>query len=106
MQFSSVGAARRWIGALMVCFAGLIPLTASANSLSYSYDSTTGRLATVTDLTTGQVNTYHYDNNGNVILISTSASSGVSISGFSPSYGQVGTQVTVTGSGFDPTASN
>jgi YD repeat-containing protein len=67
----------------------------------FAYDEA-GRLVGVTDAV-GNTATYTYDAAGNVLSIGRGTST-VSILAFSPSSGPVGTNVTITGAGFDATA--
>jgi len=46
--------------------------SAFANSFNYTYDPATGRIATATDTTTGQVARYSYDAVGNIIGVQVS----------------------------------
>ncbi|MEO8306261.1 MAG: IPT/TIG domain-containing protein [Betaproteobacteria bacterium] len=48
---------------------------------------------------------YTYDAAGNIVAIGRGAAAGVSIAGFAPASGPVGTIVTISGTGFSPTAS-
>ena len=67
-------------------------------TISYTYDKN-GRLTTVADSATGSA-TYSYDAVGNILSIARAGTAQVSILGFSPTSGPVGTQVTVSGTGF------
>jgi len=71
--------------------------------IAYAYDDL-GRLVGVTDQS-GQTATYSYDPVGNLLSISRGNSSSVSITGFTPSAGPVGAQVTVYGTDFSPVPS-
>jgi YD repeat-containing protein len=72
----------------------------------YAYDEL-GRLVQVTD-PSGNSAIYRYDPVGNITAIDRPGSGGsnpVAISGFTPTSGLVGTTVTISGTGFSPTAS-
>jgi len=77
---------------------------ASANQsvISYFYDGS-GRLIGASD---SQANTadYTYDSAGNLLSIFVNPSSQVSIAGFDPNHGAVGSTVTISGTGYSPTA--
>lgn len=70
----------------------------SASSVTYSYDAL-GRL-TRASVPTSNPAYYTYDAVGNLLSVTV-----VSISGFSPTSGKVGTSVTITGTGFSATLS-
>jgi YD repeat-containing protein len=98
--------------------------TGSVGGISYVYDAN-GRLVEVIDGQSGNTAIYQYDAVGNLLSIKTNSSGGggggsggggsgggtggggtsISISAISPDQGPVGTQVTISGSGFSPTAS-
>jgi YD repeat-containing protein len=67
----------------------------------YAYDEA-GRLIGMADAT-GNTTTYTYDALGNIVSI-TRGSAAVSIIGFTPRSGPVGTSVTIVGAGFSATA--
>jgi len=71
--------------------------------ISYAYDSL-GRLVGVSDSRTSAA-IYAYDAVGNLLSISTNPSSQVSIMGFVPTSGPVGTTVTISGTAFSTTPS-
>jgi len=71
--------------------------------ISYFYDES-GRLIGASD-SQGNTAGYSYDSAGNVLSISVNPSSQVSILGFDPIHGPVGTPVTISGTGFSSTAS-
>ncbi len=73
------------------------------STITYSYDQL-GRLTGVVDSQSDAV-TYNYDAVGNLLAITRNSSSQVSISGFAPQSGPVGTSVTISGSGFSNTPS-
>ena len=75
---------------------------AGQSVITYSYD-VLGRLTGTVD-SQGDAVAYSYDSVGNLVSISRNASSQVSISGFTPPSGPVGTSVTVNGTGFSATA--
>jgi YD repeat-containing protein len=76
---------------------------AGQSSISYFYDAL-GRLIGASD---SQSNTaaYSYDAVGNLLSITNNLSSQVTIIGFDPTNGPVGTAVTISGTGLGPTAS-
>jgi YD repeat-containing protein len=79
---------------------------ARGGDVKYVYDEL-GRLVQVIDATNGNTAIYKYDAVGNLLSITTGSStpgSSVSISQISPDSGPVGTQVTISGSGFSATA--
>ena len=55
---------------------------------------------------TGNVVEYSYDAAGNIVQVKRQSTSGLSISGFTPSSGAVGTSITILGSGFSATPAN
>jgi hypothetical protein len=77
---------------------------AFADSVNYYYDQL-GRVIEAANATSGQAAVYRYDAAGNIASINTVALSTLSIAGFSPVKGTVGTQVAIAGTGFNPTAS-
>lgn len=80
---------------------------ARGGDVKYVYDEL-GRLVQVINATNGNTAIYKYDAVGNLLSITTGSStpgSSVSISQISPDSGPVGTQVTISGSGFSATAS-
>ncbi|MDJ0911744.1 MAG: IPT/TIG domain-containing protein [Woeseiaceae bacterium] len=83
-------------------FLGLLaPATGLAAETQYSYDEL-GRLVLVT-YPDGSAISYEYDANGNRTSSQHAQGGEVLISSFSPSSGQAGTSVNITGSGFSPT---
>lgn len=70
-------------------------------AVSYVYDDL-GRLAAVVDQA-GETAIYNYDAVGNLLSISRSSSAQTAIAAFTPGEGQVGTSVTIRGSGFNTT---
>jgi RHS repeat-associated protein len=73
--------------------------------IRYGYDAS-GRLAGVVDPSAGAA-TYSYDATGNITAIGRPTPGDVVILGFDPLAGSVGSTVTISGDGFDPTpASN
>jgi YD repeat-containing protein len=82
----------------------LFTVAAPSNGpISYTYDAL-GRLIGVVDAL-GNGATYSYDAVGNILLISRVNAGQVSIIGFSPTTGPIGTTVTISGTGFSTTAS-
>src|SRR5687767_3843378 len=81
---------------------GLGPASADASDITYVYDGL-GRLIAVVD-PAGDTAVYSYDAVGNLLSISRQSSVLVSVIGFSPGSGPVGTTVTIYGTGFGPTA--
>lgn len=77
--------------------------TENQSSISYLYDEL-GRLIGASDAQ-GNTADYAYDSVGNLLSISVNPSSQVSIIGFDPGSGPVGTTVTISGTGFSSTAS-
>ncbi|WP_241021941.1 IPT/TIG domain-containing protein [Burkholderia sp. Ac-20353] len=82
-----------FFAAVTLCWAGTYNL---------SYDEL-GRLTGVVD-SSGNAATYNYDATGNIVSIAR-GNAAVSIVGFTPSSGAVGTNVTISGYGFSTTAS-
>ncbi len=74
---------------------------AVGQGVQYIYDDL-NRLVGVVD-PSGEVAQYSYDAAGNLLAITWSSSSQVSIIDFSPRSGPVGTTVTITGTGFSAT---
>jgi YD repeat-containing protein len=72
-------------------------------AVSYTYDDV-GRLTGVTD-SSGNAANYSYDSVGNILAISRSTPGQVSVVGFTPDSGPVGTSVTISGTGFSSTSS-
>ena len=72
---------------------------ANQRTISYTYDKN-GRLTTVADSASGSSATYTYDPVGNIASVIRSGTAQLSVLGFSPISGPVGTTVTVTGTGF------
>jgi YD repeat-containing protein len=75
-----------------------------AAAVSYVYDEL-GRLVGVVD-PAGDTAVYTYDAVGNLLSITRYASSTVSLIGFTPSKGPIGTTVTIYGTGFSTTPSS
>jgi YD repeat-containing protein len=93
--------------ALALAFAvGLSPgldRSAHAGNITYVYDPL-GRLVAVVD-GLGNAASYQYNNVGNLLSISTSNGSSLSIFSLSPNNGPVSTSVTIYGDGFSTTPS-
>ncbi|MGH7265475.1 MAG: IPT/TIG domain-containing protein, partial [Candidatus Rokuibacteriota bacterium] len=83
---------------LMACFALATP---AAADIVYHYDEL-GRLRAVVDHS-GESAEYTYDATGNVLSIIRRPAGAVAIIEFTPKRGPVGTQVTVSGTGFSAT---
>jgi YD repeat-containing protein len=77
---------------------------APSGPVSYAYDAI-GRLIQVTD-PSGDGAIYHYDLVGNITSIERPSASAVSISGFTPTSGSVGSSVTIYGTAFSTTSAN
>jgi len=98
-------------GLALIAFALPIPLghlpglssLADAGNITYVYDPL-GRLVGVVD-GSGNAATYRYDGAGNLISISTTNASHVSIFSLSPNNGPISTRVTIYGDGFSTTPS-
>ncbi|WP_414450036.1 beta strand repeat-containing protein [Burkholderia sp. 22PA0099] len=83
--------------------AGILPFPSQA-AVQFAYDLS-GRLiqATSSDGTAVQ---YQYDPAGNLLAVQPLSTGSISITSFSPSGGPTGTQVTISGVGFDATTAN
>ncbi len=68
----------------------------------YSYDAA-GRLASVTERSQGGAR-YRWDAVGNLLEVSRWSPSQLAVAGFNPARGPVGSEVTLTGTGFAPSA--
>jgi len=89
---------------LVLLLLAVVPATyATSGSSQYVYDPD-GRLVAAIDAL-GNAATYQYDAVGNLLAISTTNSSSVSIFALSPNNGPVGTSVTIYGDGFSTTPS-
>lgn len=77
-------------------------ILAGQSLITYSYDAL-GRLIGTSDSQTNSV-VYNYDAVGNLLSTSQNPSSQVTIVGFDPQGGLVGTSVSISGTGFSPTA--
>lgn len=86
------------LGALLAIAVSAAP----AATVQYVYDDL-GRLVSEIDPVSG-VTQYNYDAAGNLLSVTRSSSSQVSIVSFSPTHGIVGDTVTILGSGFLPDA--
>lgn len=84
----------------------LAPLArAQTAGISYIYDRL-GRLVGVVDPATNESAIYRYDAVGNLLSIARQSAAVVAIIEFTPSSGPVGTAVTISGTGFGPTAAD
>ncbi len=89
-------------GAFLPGTAGVRP-AAAASDITYQYDEL-GRLTAVTDQL-GSTARYAYDAVGNLLSIARQGTTQLTIGGFSPAGGPVGTTVTIQGTGFGANAS-
>jgi RHS repeat-associated protein len=91
---------------ILLVVLGASPARADApdTAIRYAYDSS-GRLAGVTDPANGSA-IFGYDPVGNLLSIRRQGASTVSIISINPAIAPVGATVTVTGTGFSPTASD
>ena len=76
---------------------------AQSTTTQYVYDDS-GRLAAVI-APSGETSVYQYDATGNLIAITRQNTPVTIISGFNPNFGPVGTEVTISGTGFGMTPS-
>jgi YD repeat-containing protein len=92
---------------LHLSFQGGVPSVglsaARADNIQYVYDEL-GRLVQASDLTSGQAVVYTYDAVGNITSQTATSLNALSIGYFSPQTGPVGTQVSISGTGFSATA--
>jgi hypothetical protein len=96
-----------WGGCHLTFRAGSVSLSPSpayADDIQYTYDEL-GRLIQASNLTSGQVVVYTYDAAGNIGSQNVVPLGTLSIAYFSPDHGPAGTPVTISGTGFSPTAS-
>ncbi len=77
---------------------------AQSETFQYVYDET-GQLIKAID-STSTVLEYVYDEVGNILEIKRSQVEGLAIFDFTPKQGPIGTKVTISGQGFDPTPAN
>ena len=89
--------------ALLVCLSLYSSSSAQTAGITYVYDEL-GRLLAVVD-PSGETAKYTYDATGNLLSISRYNSSTLSLISFSPTFGPVGTAVTIYGTAFSSTAS-
>lgn len=89
--------------ALLVCLSLYSISSAQTGGITYVYDEL-GRLVAVID-PSGDTAKYTYDATGNLLSISRYNSSIVSLISFTPSFGPVGTAVTIYGTAFSTTPS-
>lgn len=89
----------------LLASAGPVPraLAASTDSIRYVYDAD-GHLTGVSDPVNGTA-AYAYDRVGDLSSIGRATATGTAVLGLSPVSGSAGTQVTITGAGFNPTTS-
>src|SRR5687767_1564045 len=99
---------RRCVAACLVLLVLLLPplcLTpATAGTITYLYDAL-GRLVAVIDDpgATNEMAIYRYDAVGNLLAIERQSANAVSVVGFTPALGPIGTAVVVSGTGFSAT---
>jgi YD repeat-containing protein len=79
--------------------------TALADDIEYIYDEL-GRVVQASNRTSGQAVVYDYDAAGNITSQTAVSLTVLSIGHFSPQQGPPGTQVTISGTGFNTTASS
>jgi YD repeat-containing protein len=82
-------------------FPALVPTVLA--DVTYIYD-TAGRLTYVID-PSGNVVQYTYDSDGDILQVTNSHPSGVTVDSLSPNNGSIGTGVTIYGTGFSTTPS-
>ncbi|WP_161554292.1 beta strand repeat-containing protein [Stenotrophobium rhamnosiphilum] len=82
-----------------------MPSISLADTDQYYYNGSNQLVQIVND-TSSRVVTYSYDANGSVVAVNSVAVSALTISGFTPAAGAVGSQVTIYGTGFDPVPAN
>jgi YD repeat-containing protein len=85
---------------MLAQFLPALVATAQAD-ITYVYD-TAGRLSYVID-PSGNVVKYAYDSDGNILQVTNTHPSGVTIDSLSPNNGSIGTSVTIFGTGFSTT---
>ncbi len=94
---------RGCVALLILLAALLLSVSSSLADITYVYDAD-GHLTAV--INGGSVYNYTYDQDGNILQVSVSNPTGVTIQGFSPNNGPVGTSVTISGTGFSTTPSS
>lgn len=77
---------------------------AHADNITYGYDAL-ARVIEAADATTNQAVVYSYDAAGNITSRTVTALTTLGVAGFAPAQGPVGSQVTISGTGFSTTAS-
>jgi YD repeat-containing protein len=92
-----------WTFVVAACLSPGIDHLAFAGGITYVYDPL-GRLVAVVD-GSGNAAAYQYNNVGNLLSISTTNSSQLSIFGLSPNNGPINASVTIYGDGFSTTPS-
>jgi YD repeat-containing protein len=106
-ELLSLAPARVIAGRLAMWFGVLLALASigissiQAATVQYIYDEV-GRLIAIVD-PAGETTQYSYDDVGNILSVSRRSSAQVSVLSFSPTHGEVGTPVTLSGSGFSAT---
>jgi YD repeat-containing protein len=96
----------RHAGLAVICLSALVGLlvsNAGAQVYTYAYDEL-GRLIAVVD-PSGNAGVYNYDSVGNLLSITNTTASTVSIFTFTPNNGTSGITVTIYGDGFSTTPS-
>ena len=94
-----------WLTGLFLALVLATPVLAQAPiTFQYFYDEL-GQLTKVVD-SAGNVIEYVYDPVGNILEIKRSTISGLSVFGFSPEHGAIGTTVMIRGQGFSGTPSD
>jgi len=95
-----------WICSLFsLFFLVASPTTTWADTDQYYYNGNNQLIETVNN-ESGRIVTYSYDANGSVIAINSVAQNALTISGFTPARGAVGSPLTIYGAGFDLITSN
>lgn len=96
---------RRGLNMAALCALALLPSTSFADDVRNYYNSA-NQLVEAANLTTGRADILTYDANGNLTNISSILTSALTISGFTPGSGAVGSLVMISGTGFNATAAS